>query len=79
MRYMYIYIHIRTYMYTYIYIYIYTYIYAVEGVNATPYEDNMRYFNVAIAGPVGTSYEGKKNCTHICVYRIYVCIEYTYM
>ena len=31
----------------------------VEGVNATPYEDNMRYFNVAIAGPVGTCYEGK--------------------
>mmetsp|Transcript_22747 Transcript_22747/g.21976 ORF Transcript_22747/g.21976 Transcript_22747/m.21976 type:complete len:153 (+) Transcript_22747:142-600(+) len=30
----------------------------VEGVSATPYEDNMRYFNVAIAGPVGTSYEG---------------------
>jgi ubiquitin-conjugating enzyme E2 N len=36
----------------------YIYIYLVEGVNATPYEDNMRYFNVAIAGPVGTSYEG---------------------
>lgn len=32
----------------------------MEGVNATPYEDNMRYFNVAIAGPVGTCYEGKK-------------------
>ena len=31
----------------------------MEGVNATPYEDNMRYFNVAIAGPVGTCYEGK--------------------
>jgi ubiquitin-protein ligase len=31
----------------------------VEGVNATPYEDNMRYFNVAIAGPVGTCYEGR--------------------
>lgn len=30
----------------------------VEGVNATPYEDNMRYFNVIIAGPVGTPYEG---------------------
>lgn len=30
----------------------------MEGVNATPYEDNMRYFNVAIAGPVGTCYEG---------------------
>lgn len=33
----------------------------MEGVNATPYEDNMRYFNVAIAGPVGTCYEGKKS------------------
>jgi ubiquitin-protein ligase len=31
---------------------------SVEGVIATPYEDNMRYFNVAIAGPIGTSYEG---------------------
>lgn len=31
----------------------------VEGVSATPYEDNLRYFNVAIAGPVGTPYEGK--------------------
>jgi ubiquitin-conjugating enzyme E2 N len=30
----------------------------VEGVNATPYEDNYRYFNVVIAGPVGTAYEG---------------------
>jgi ubiquitin-protein ligase len=30
----------------------------VEGVSATPYEDNTRYFNVAIAGPVGTPYEG---------------------
>ncbi len=30
----------------------------VEGVSATPYEDNIRYFNVAIAGPLGTTYEG---------------------
>ncbi len=30
----------------------------MEGVNATPYEDNYRYFNVVIAGPVGTAYEG---------------------
>ena len=36
----------------------------MEGVNATPYEDNMRYFNVAIAGPVGTCYEGKKCTVH---------------
>jgi hypothetical protein len=32
----------------------------------------MRYFNVAIAGPVGTSYEGKKNCTNICVWNTYI-------
>jgi ubiquitin-conjugating enzyme E2 N len=31
----------------------------VEGVSATPYEDNMRYFNVAIAGPSETPYDGK--------------------
>lgn len=30
----------------------------VEGVNATPYEDNMRYFNVLIAGPMDSPYEG---------------------
>ena len=30
----------------------------VEGVSAVPYEDNMRYFNVAIAGPVDSPYEG---------------------
>jgi ubiquitin-conjugating enzyme E2 N len=30
----------------------------VEGVSATPYEDNMRYFNVAIAGPVDSPFEG---------------------
>lgn len=30
----------------------------VEGVNATPYEDNMRYFNVVIAGPMDSPYEG---------------------
>jgi len=29
-----------------------------EGISATPYEDNMRYFNVVIAGPMGTCYEG---------------------
>ena len=29
----------------------------VEGICATPYADNMRYFNIAIAGPVGTPYE----------------------
>jgi ubiquitin-protein ligase len=30
----------------------------VEGVNATPYEDNVRYFNVAIAGPSDSPYQG---------------------
>jgi ubiquitin-conjugating enzyme E2 N len=30
----------------------------VEGVSATPYEDNMRYFNVVIAGPVDSPFEG---------------------
>ncbi len=30
----------------------------VEGVSATPDEDNMRYFNVVIAGPVDSPYEG---------------------
>lgn len=38
------------------------YDFSVEGVNATPYEDNMRYFNVAIAGPIGTPYEGTCEC-----------------
>ena len=41
-------------------------LFLVEGVNATPYEDNMRYFNVAIAGPVGTCYEGK----YVTIYTI---------
>ncbi len=30
----------------------------VAGVSATPYEDNHRYFTVAMAGPSGTAYEG---------------------
>jgi ubiquitin-conjugating enzyme E2 N len=30
----------------------------VEGVNATPYEDNARYFNVVIAGPMDSPYQG---------------------
>jgi len=28
------------------------------GISATPSEDNLRYFNVIIAGPVGSPYEG---------------------
>jgi ubiquitin-conjugating enzyme E2 N len=30
----------------------------VPGVNATPYADNIRYFNVVIAGPADSPYEG---------------------
>eukprot|EP00607_Mallomonas_marina_P005978 CAMPEP_0182427756 /NCGR_PEP_ID=MMETSP1167-20130531/19282_1 /TAXON_ID=2988 /ORGANISM="Mallomonas Sp, Strain CCMP3275" /LENGTH=145 /DNA_ID=CAMNT_0024610213 /DNA_START=137 /DNA_END=571 /DNA_ORIENTATION=+ len=30
----------------------------VPGVSAVPYEDNLRYFNVAIAGPSDSPYEG---------------------
>eukprot|EP01115_Flamella_aegyptia_P002077 TRINITY_DN13407_c0_g1_i2.p1 TRINITY_DN13407_c0_g1~~TRINITY_DN13407_c0_g1_i2.p1 ORF type:complete len:60 (-),score=8.75 TRINITY_DN13407_c0_g1_i2:11-190(-) len=29
------------------------------GISATPAEDNLRYFNVIIAGPTGSPYEGK--------------------
>ena len=32
--------------------------FTVPGVSATPYEDNMRYFNVMIAGPSDSPYEG---------------------
>merc|ERR1712146_529897 len=28
------------------------------GISATPYEDNLRYFNVTIAGPQASPYEG---------------------
>merc|ERR1712070_907691 len=28
------------------------------GISATPYEDNLRYFNVIIAGPQSSPYEG---------------------
>ena len=30
----------------------------VEGVNVTPYADNMRYFNVHISGPSDSPYQG---------------------
>ena len=30
----------------------------VEGVSATPYEDNMRNFNVVIAGPMDSPFDG---------------------
>ncbi|CAM9289975.1 unnamed protein product [Phaeothamnion confervicola] len=29
----------------------------VPGISATPYEDNLRYFNVVIAGPASSPYE----------------------
>lgn len=32
----------------------------VEGIHATPHEDNLRYFDVVIDGPKGTPYEGGK-------------------
>ena len=32
--------------------------FVVPGVSATPYEDNLRYFNVVIAGPSDSPYEG---------------------
>lgn len=30
----------------------------VPGINATPHEDNLRYFDVRIHGPVQSPYEG---------------------
>lgn len=30
----------------------------VPGITATPYEDNLRYFNVVIAGPTESCYDG---------------------
>mmetsp|Transcript_5978 Transcript_5978/g.9051 ORF Transcript_5978/g.9051 Transcript_5978/m.9051 type:complete len:152 (-) Transcript_5978:187-642(-) len=29
----------------------------VEGISATPYEDNLRYFNVIVCGPTSSPYE----------------------
>ncbi len=31
----------------------------VPGISATPYEDNLRYFNVVIGGPLTSPYESK--------------------
>ena len=31
---------------------------AVPGISATPYEDNLRYFNVLISGPTESPYDG---------------------
>mmetsp|Transcript_16331 Transcript_16331/g.24351 ORF Transcript_16331/g.24351 Transcript_16331/m.24351 type:complete len:88 (-) Transcript_16331:147-410(-) len=30
----------------------------VPGISATPHDDNLRYFDVVIAGPPGSPYEG---------------------
>lgn len=48
----------------------------VPGISATPYEDNFRYFNVVIAGPAASPYEGES--ARVRVYRIateYVHVE----
>jgi hypothetical protein len=29
------------------------------GISATPYENNLRYFNVVIAGPQDSAYDGE--------------------
>ena len=31
---------------------------AAPGISATPYKDNLRYFNVIIQGPATSPYEG---------------------
>lgn len=31
---------------------------SVPGISATPFEDNLRYFNVVIAGPADSPFEG---------------------
>jgi ubiquitin-conjugating enzyme E2 N len=31
---------------------------SAPGISAQPFQDNMRYFNVIIAGPQGSAYEG---------------------
>jgi ubiquitin-conjugating enzyme E2 N len=42
----------------------------VAGINCMPFEDNMRHFNVVLAGPGETAYQGKllfpsvMLCTH---------------
>jgi len=30
----------------------------IPGISATPHKDNLRYFDVVIAGPAGSAYEG---------------------
>jgi ubiquitin-conjugating enzyme E2 N len=34
------------------------------GISATPHEDNLRYFDVIIAGPDQSPFEGKMTCSN---------------
>lgn len=46
--------------------------YAAPGISASPFEDNMRYFNVMILGPTQSPYEGSRLSSIIlslCIYR----------
>jgi hypothetical protein len=40
------------------------------GISATPAEDNLRYFNVIIAGPSGSPFEGMKVLKLISINRL---------
>lgn len=33
-------------------------LYSVQGISATPHDDNLRYFDVTIDGPSQSPYEG---------------------
>jgi hypothetical protein len=35
-------------------------LFTVPGISATPFEDNMRYFNVVVEGPADTPFESGK-------------------
>lgn len=39
----------------------------VAGISATPYEDNLRYFQVVIAGPQSSPYESESLCPVFCI------------
>lgn len=38
----------------------------VPGINAVPHEENLRYFDVSIHGPVQSPYEGRINLILCC-------------
>ena len=44
------------------------------GISATPHDDNARYFNVIIAGPQDSAYEGDTDSidNYTCAYKIIV-------